>query len=208
MKAKEKIVPQQREGGEKNIDHTLAAIDENDAKKLFMIARNRLMDVNHWHEYASPITANFHLTDPQGHEVNRAAEKGDYFKINLPGPSRSEGEGEDWVRIEAIEETGNPDGYEESIAIRVRPAPDPRERGENVAHFFSDSATSSFVIERNAEKVTAAVYGRNEATNTKTTNIIDKVRNTVVGMSAKMGFSDVQWKNLVKGLLNNNKNTA
>lgn len=194
-------VPPQEEGTKKDIDHTVATADENDAKKLFMIARNRLMDVNHWHEFSGPASATFRLTDPHGKELKRTVEKGDLFKIDLPAPGPTEGKGFDWVKVETIEEQGNPNGGKESIAIRVRPTPSPLTPGEETAHFFQEIATSSFVLERDGNKVTAAVYGRNEVPNTETHNIIDKVRNAIVGSTAILGFSNVQWKSLIKGLM-------
>jgi hypothetical protein len=194
-------VPPQVEGVKKDIEHTVTTADENDARKLFMIARNRLMDVNHWDRYSGSVTSKFRLTDPQGHEIDRTAEKDDYFRIDLPAPGSAEGKGYDWVRIETIDDNPDPDGVKESIAIRVRPSPNPLEKGENVAHFFKDSATSSFVLERKGNQVTAAVYGRNEIPNTETSNVIDKVRNAVVGATAIAGFANVQWKNLLKGLI-------
>jgi hypothetical protein len=198
---KRSIVPPQKAGTRKDIEHIIMAADENDARKLFMIARNRLVDVNHWHEYSGSLSATFQLTDQYGKEVTRTAEKGDYFKINIPAPGSSEGHGFDWVSIEAIEDIGNPDGDIERIALRVRPASNPKEKGENVAHFFSEDSTSSFILERLGNQVKAAVYGRNETPNTSTSNLIDKVRNIVVGVTAILGFSNVQWKNLVKGLI-------
>lgn len=200
-KSKKPTVPPQEEGTKKDIDHTVAGIDENDARKLFMIARNRLVDVNRWKDFSGPASATFRLTDPQGKELNRTAEKGDLFKIDLPAPGPAEGKGFDWVRVEAIEETGNPDGEKESIAIRVRPSPSPVTDGNDTAHFFNDKATSSFVLERNGKNVTASVYGRNEIPNTETNNLVDKVRNAIVGSTAILGFSNVQWKGLIKGLL-------
>jgi hypothetical protein len=197
----EHIVPPQHEGTKKDIEHTIKAADENDAKTLFMIGRNRLMSVNHWHEYAQPITATFRLSDEQGKELKRTAEVGDYFKIDVPAPGPTESNGIDWVRIEAIEDRSDPNGNDELIAIRVRPAPDPTSANDDVAHFFKDSATSSFVIERHGRTVSAGVYGRNEKPNTETNNIIDKVRNAIVGTTAILGFSNVQWKNLAKGLI-------
>ncbi len=194
-------VPPQEEGTKKDIDHAVTAADENDARKLFMIARNRLVDVNHWREYSGPASATFRLTDQHGNEVDRTVEKGDLFKIDLPAPGPTEGKGYDWVRVEAVEETGNPNGENESIAIRVRPTPSPLTEGNETAHFFKESATSSFVLERHGREVTAAVYGRNEVPNTKTNNVIDKVRNAIVGSTAIMGFSNVQWKSLLKGLI-------
>jgi hypothetical protein len=197
-------VPPQIEGAKKDIEHSVTTVDENDARKLFMIARNRLMDINHWEKYSHPVTATFRLTDPEGRDIERTAEKGDYFRIDLPGPGTVEGQGYDWVHIEAIDDRSNPDGANESIAIRVRPSFNPQRKGENVAHFFKDISTSSFVLERNGKKVTAGVYGRNEVPNTETSNVVDKVRNALVGATAIAGFSNIQWKNLVKGLIETN----
>lgn len=201
--ADEAIIPRQKEGAKKDIDHTVVAADENDARKLFMIARNRLVDVNHWHQYAKPITAVFWLTDSNGNKVDRTVEKGDHFKIDLPGPGSVEGSGYDWVRVEAIEDKSNADGPAEYIAFRVRPASDPKQQGENVAHFLNDRSTSTFALMRDGSEVTAAVFSRNEVPNTKTTAMTDKVRNTVVAATAVMGFSNIQWKNLMKGILDN-----
>lgn len=195
------IVPPQEQGAKKDIDHTIDTADENDARKLFMIGRNRLVGINNWHEYAGSLSATFRLTDPQGNEVDRTAEKGDYVRITLPAPGPAEGSGHDWVRIEEIEDQSDPNGADELMAIRVRPSPSPQEKGENVAHFFKDQSTSSFVLERHRNKVTAAVYGRNEVPNTETSNLIDKVRNAIVGATAIAGLSNVQWKNLVKGII-------
>jgi hypothetical protein len=200
-KETEEIVPPQQEGSQKDIDHIVEAADENDARKLFMIARNRLVNVNHWREYAGPLSATFRLTDANGHEVDRTAENGDHLKIDLPAPGPAGGGGFDWVRIEAIEDRSNADGRDEYIAIRVRPTSDPQKKTDGIAHFFTDEATSSFVLERNGSKVKAAVFGRNESPNTQTSNVIDKVRNAVVGTTAIAGFASVQWKNLIKGFI-------
>jgi hypothetical protein len=196
-----RIVPHQQKGARKDIEHTVNAIDENDARKLFMIARNRLMNVNEWHRYTGRISATFKLTDASGKELNRTVEKNDFIKIDLPGPGSVEGKGFDWVKIEAIDDKSKPDGTDEHLALRVRPCSNPEEEGKNVAHFFSDDSTSSFIIERHGREVTAAVYGRNEIPNTETTNKADKVRNALVGATAIAGLSNFQWKNLIQGLI-------
>lgn len=198
---KEKIVPSQQEGGKKDIVHRVTANDLDDARKLFFIARNRLLEVNCWDQLAGMASAKFVLTDDHGNEIDRTAEKGDYLKIDLPGPGSVEGEGFDWVYIEAVEDKSDSTGPYESIAIRVRPCSNPKMKGENVAHFFDDSATSSFVVERVNKEVTAAVYGRNEVPNTSTSKVVDKIRNAVVGTTAIAGLSNAQWKSLVKGLI-------
>jgi hypothetical protein len=199
---KEKIIPSQKDGGKKDIEHSVTAVDNDDARKLFVIARNRLLDVNNWDKVSGALSAKFRLTDNKGFEVDRTAEKDDYFKIALPAPGPAEGKGFDWVKIEAIEEKSDTSGPYESIGIRVRPASDPTQNGENVAHFFDSDATSTFLVERHDKKVTASVFGRNEKPNTKETDkVVDKIRNAVVGAGAIAGLSNVQWKNLITGLI-------
>jgi hypothetical protein len=201
MNSDKPTVPQQNEGTEKDIDHRVTANDLQEAHKLFEIARERLRDVNHWKELSGPATARFTLTDAHGRELTRSVQKGDLFKIDLPAPGSKEGEGYDWVKVETIEDQRTPDGEKETFAIRVRPAQNPQTPGDETAHFFSNKATSSFVIERDGRKITAGVYGRNEIPNTETESIIDKVRNAIVGSTAILGLSNVQWKSLTKGLL-------
>lgn len=201
MKDLESVIPPQLEGARKDIEQVVVTKDPNAARALFETARKRLLDVNHWDQLCGKVTSNFRLTDQDGKPLGRTAQKGDYFKIDLPGPGTMEGNGYDWVRIESIEDLPDPAGGKESIVITVRPAPSPESKGENVAHFFNHHATSSFVVSREGTEVKAAVYGRNELPNTGTTQMVDKVRNAVIAVSAILGFSDVQWKNLVKGLL-------
>jgi hypothetical protein len=198
---KEKIIPEQHEGGKKDIEHHITAANENDARKRFNISRNRLMNINGWHDVAGTLSAKFTLTDVQGHELNRTAEVNDFIKINIPAPKHAEGEGSDWVQIETIEDKSDPDDDYEIIGFRVRPVGDPKQKGENVAHFFNQAATSTFMIERHGNKITAAVFGRNETPNTETNTLIDKIRNAVVGATAIIGFSNIQWNSLVKGFL-------
>jgi hypothetical protein len=193
------IVPEQTEGTRKDIEHTVTAVDDNDARRIFLIARNRLVDVNHWHEISTP--GHFQLTDKSGKEVDRTAEKEDYFKIDVKAPGPIEGSGYDWVFIESIDDHSDPEGHEEHMAMRVRPSSNPAEASDNTAHFFTEAATSSFIVRREGRVITASVFGRNEIPNTVTSNLLDKVRNAVVAVSAIAGLSNVQWKSLVKGFI-------
>jgi hypothetical protein len=158
-----------------------------------------LLGVNNWHHYAGKLAADFQLTDSNGKEVNRPVEKADHFKIDIPGPGPVTGDGFDWVQVEAIEE--NEEGEEQSITIRVRPATNPNNERKDIAHFFSDDATSCFMVKRQHNTVTAAVYGRNEKPNTQTETLSDKARNAAVAGGAITGFSKLQWKSLVNGLV-------
>ncbi|HEY0732951.1 MAG TPA: hypothetical protein VGD33_11070, partial [Chitinophagaceae bacterium] len=161
--------------------------------------KQRLFSVNNWHDYAGKLTADFQLTDTNGTEVNRLIDKGDHFRINIPAPGSQAGEGYDWVKVEEI--TEGEDQGNKFAAIRVRPASDPCNDNSDVAHFFSEQATSSFVVKQEGNKLIAAVYGRNEKPNTGVEKLLDKTRNALVATGAISGFSKLQWKSLVEGLL-------
>lgn len=195
----EDIVPEQQTGSESNTEAVEVLADSSSAKSFYTIVKNRLLNVNNWHYYAGKLTAAFKLTDARGKEVKRSVQKGDYFKIDIPGPGSTTGEGYDWVQIEAIEEQNREDT--DSIVIRVRPASNPQNDRPDVAHFFSDEATSSFLVKREGNKVIAAVYGRNEKPNTDAGKVVDKARNAAVATGAVTAFSKLQWKSLVTGLL-------
>jgi hypothetical protein len=193
------IVPPNETGNDSNNEYSIQKNDASTARQLFQIAKQRLLNVNEWHQLTGLATAAFRLTDEKGNKVHRSAQLGDHLKIDIPGPGTVTGEGNDWVQIEAIEENATDD--KEIIAIRVRPTSNPQNNKEDVAHFFSEEASSTFSVIRQANTVTAAVHGRNEKPNVETENIIDKVRNVIVAATAIAGMNKPQWKNLVKGLL-------
>ncbi len=148
---------------------------------------------------AGALSATFQLVNSEGSEVQRKAQKGDYFKIDIPGPGSESGEGFDWVQIEEVESTSSPDG--ERFGFRVRPTDNPQNRKDDVAHFYSEMSTSSFVIERKNNKVTASVHDRNTKPNTDADTAIDKIRDAVVGAAGVATFSKIQWKKLTDGLV-------
>jgi hypothetical protein len=195
----EDIVPEQQSGIETNTETSVEFNSLEEAKTFYQKVKRRLLNVNDWQKFAGTLTADFQLTDKDGKEVNRTAEKDDYFKIDIPGPGPVTGDGFDWVRVEAIEENEEEDM--QSIALRVRPAANPNNERKDVAHFFSVEATSCFMAKREKNTVTAAIYGRNEKPNTDTETIVDKARNTAIATGAITGLAKLQWKSLVNGLV-------
>ncbi len=194
-------LPPQEEGAEKNIEtkEELNSIEE--AKELFTEAKRRLLNVNQWDKLCGKLSAVFKLTDEKGNGIEGDPKVGNYFKIDIPGPGTASGKGYDWARVEEVEENKNEQEDSESILIRVRPSDNPSTNDNNIAHFFSDKATSNFVVSREKKVVTAAVYGRNEVPNTSTNKPLDKTRNAVVGTTAIAGFSNPQWESLANGVL-------
>ena len=198
----DKVIPENRKGAKRDniclrefntVEEAIAEYDQ---------AKARLLNVSSWHSYAGKGTAEFQLTDETGQPVTRAAKEGDYFRINIPAPGNIGGDGYDWVQIKTITECIENQGDLIYTAITVRPSPNPNNTERNTAHFFSDDATSTFIVQRHGTILTAEVHGRNEKPNLNTENILDKARNLAVTAGALLGFSDIQWKNLVNGILN------
>ena len=192
-------IPQQQEGSKMDI---YAHKDFNNtaaAKACYAQAKTKLMEVYRWYEVCEVPVSTFMLTDTAGNEVKRWAQEGDYLKIDIPGPGTSTGDGYDWVKVESILEESTPDT--DVISMTVRPAANPQHVDDDTAHFFQDSATSTFQVKRVGTTLHAEVHGRNEQPNTATDQVLDNVRNTLVGWSAKLGLSFPQWKSLVSGLV-------
>ncbi len=194
------LVPPQENGGQSDTSHSATLKTAEDAAELFSVAKNRLLDVSNWDKLCGPLTGTFFLTDDQGNIVKRLAKPGDYLKIDVPGPGSETGDGYDWVNIETIDEKQMENGLEE-IAVKVRPSQNPVKNKAATAHFFKEDATSTFIVSRQGNVVTAEVHGRNEMPNIKPESAIDKVRNALMALSAILGFSTTQWKQLVKGLV-------
>lgn len=193
------IIPEQNTGKAIDAESHLALGDDVEAKDFFEQAKKRLQHVNQWEDYAGNLSASFQLIDGNGNEVQRAAQRGDYFKIDIPGPGSESGKGYDWVQIEDVVNKTTDEG--EIFGFRVRPTDNPKSEKEDVAHFYSEDSTSSFLVERRGNVVTASVHDRNTKPNTDADSTIDKIRDAVVGAVGVMTFSKIQWQNLTDGLV-------
>jgi hypothetical protein len=179
------IVPAQFTGDQSTSKHSVSVSSAATAKQVYLNAKERLLNVNEWKKMCGPHSADFQLTDQNRQPVEGKAAIGYLMRIDLPGPS-----GYDWVVIEAIEDKDSPTGNSSYITMRVRPT-------DNGEHFYEDSATSTFVVERIGTRITATVYGRNEVPNLRR----NKLRNLLITIATVLGFQKPQWKSFVVGLL-------
>lgn len=193
------LTPANTEGKEITAEACVTFSNDAEAKSFFTQAKQRLLAVNDWGKIAGKLSADFQLTDVKGKEVNRTVQKDDHFKIDIKGPGSKAGNGHDWVRVEDVKEVHNPDV--DSVAIRVRPDSDPQTSNNNIAHFYSEKSTSTFVVTREKNRVTASIFDRNIEANEETGEPLDKLRNAAVGLAAKFGFSKLQWKALADALV-------
>ena len=193
------IVPKQRTGRAIDAKGSLTLKDENEAKSVFAIAKNRLQNVNEWADVAGNLSATFQLVNADGIEVQRSLQQGDYFKIDIPGPGPKTGDGFDWVQIEDVEDKSSSDF--ESFSFRVRPSQNPQNKSEDIAHFYSRDSTSTFTISRKGCNIESAIRDRNTKPNKSVHRPLDKIRDAIVGTAGLLTFSKIQWENLIDGLL-------
>ena len=199
MKDKTNLIPEQKSGAESDTAEEVTLNSVEEAIAHFKIVKNRLLNVSEWHSVSGKASADFTLTDYHGNAVNRLAREGDFFKIKISAPQNETGEGFDWVQIKSIEESSTSENSE-LLAIKVKPASNPTNSDPETAHFFNDEASSTFLVKREYKTITAEVHGRNEKPNTDA-SLSDSIRNVFVALGAMLGFSKVQWKSLVLGLI-------
>lgn len=192
-------IPTNESGAAINAENSCELKTLNEARDFYKIVKNRVLDVNNWQKLAGKVLASFQLTDDKGEPLNRLAQQGDYFKIDIPGPGPRAGDGYDWVQIKELKE--QKEGETESISIMVRPAKDPSNSSDDVSHFFSEESTSTFKTIREGTKISTSIHDRNAKPNTDVDSVTDKVRNAAVGAGAISGFAKIQWTSLVNGLL-------
>lgn len=190
-------VPIQKKGGFHDSESTKTCTD-SDVYSQFDLLKQRFFSINQWKSYAAGASADFRHFDPSGKPAERMPKKGDFIRIDIPGPGNQEGKGYDWVEIVNLShrDTGN----EESYLMICRPCQDPNQPEGNIAHFYSTAATSNIRISREGNTLKVGVYGRNEKPNFQA-GFADKIRNFFIGIGGMFGFSKIHWKNLAEGLI-------
>ncbi|MFC3559111.1 hypothetical protein [Pedobacter jamesrossensis] len=190
-------VPPQITGSFIDVVEVVTLKSKEQARIFFELVSQRLLSVNEWGRYAG--ISEFKLLDKKGNKIDRQAAKGDYIRIDVPGPGTKSGRGYDWVKVESI--VFQHSGDEQLISLQVRPTHFPLGESAVTAHFLRHEATSTFIVRCLGKQVFAEEHGRNELPNTVEGSIVDRGRNFLVGIAAKLGMSYPQWKRLVKGLL-------
>lgn len=197
-------IPEQYEGKQLDLNAGRDFSDEQAAKNFYLLVKRRLLRAFEWYDIAEIPAATFTLSDPHGAEILREMRVGDVIRIDIPGPGSPKGDGYDWVKVDKIDEDHEEHG--DLFSITLRPTSNPTETDEEVAHFFTNLATSTLLVRRVGTHVEVEYHGRNELINDQSESITDQLRNAVVGFAAKMGFSFSQWKSLIEGMIKDDKN--
>ncbi|HET6226082.1 MAG TPA: hypothetical protein VFF27_07365 [Bacteroidia bacterium] len=195
------IIPKQFIGTQTGATSKIKLDTRHKALLVFKEARERLLDINNWEKICGSGSAEFTLTDGNGEPLNGTTPKiGHLIRIKLPAPANKDGDGYDWVRIEEFEESKSLVSDSELYGFRVRPVENPKNKSGNTAHFYTDHATSTFLVIRYSHTIFALERGKNEVPN-NSDSWLSTIRNKLVAITAMIGLSKPQWKKLVEGIL-------
>lgn len=180
---------------------------EYQAANRYLILRERLMDINRWGDFANKLKAIFCLTDFNGVSINfRKPEAGNLIRMQLSGPPNIDGSGYNWVRIEQIENAIDDLNKIEWMKLKVRPLENPFDKKEeHLASLYQIDSSSTFVIIRDNLTVWIFELGSHKIINSKLKFAIKNAHNTLVAFAAFAGVSTSQWKLLVSGIMNYQK---
>lgn len=198
---KQELIPTQQIGQQTDAEEEKILINADEAKAAYQIAVQRLLEVNKWHKISKMKASCFAVFDSNSFPLETPVKEGDFIRIDIPGPGTSEGDGFDWVYIEKLEQYSNLETDVDFTFFVARPTKVPGITGGEVAHFFTEKATSTFLVFRRENILNVEVHGRNEVPNTKHQNLLDSARNLIVNGGSAMGMSFVQWHLLVAGIL-------
>lgn len=193
-----KGVPAQKFGGFHDTE-SRKVFEQDLIPEKFKILKKRFFSVNNWENYSGKAFAAFRLYDFEGNPADREPQKGDFIRIDIPGPGEPEAKGYDWVEITDV--CFYQDSFSESISITCRPSVNPQnKKSRHIAHFYSSASSSTFMISRNIAHLKAAVYGRNERPNWNAP-FLDIIRNLATAAGGMMGIAKIQWKQLTDSFL-------
>ncbi|WP_114941511.1 hypothetical protein [Mucilaginibacter endophyticus] len=201
MKTALEQLPQQKTGRQTDFTYEQKFDTLDAAHKAFHAAAGRMLSVNNWHDYAGAGSAEFTLCNNQGQELEVMAEEGFFISIDLPAPGPDAGGGVEWVLVEKLASEGGAHTAEEYVLMTLRPVADPRKAAAEIAHFYTDESTNTFIVRRDGLVLSAGAHGRNETPNNEVVGLHDKIRNTAIALMARVGLSGGQWQKLVNGLI-------
>lgn len=193
------LVPPQKAGSRTGATMSVETLTRHQARFLFAKAKLRLMDVNQWSCLCGTTAINFRITDAEGQLLDTAnPEIGNLIRISC---SVNDDESSHyWVRIEQFEDHKDEFVDEEHAGFRVRSVKSPLDAEED-ACFYEEHQTSTFLIIRKGNSVIALERGRNEQMHNEPVSFFAKVRCMLVSLRSMAGFSDPQWKKLMKGII-------
>jgi hypothetical protein len=177
-----------------NASRVYPTIEE--AESAFQNFKANLFLVEYWNK-ASEI-ASFAHYDQNGSEQppHKPFVIGSMIKITLPGSGK-----DDWVKVLEIS-----DMTPMEIVVTVQPSFDPTiadAQDKHTSHFFVDSSTNNFCLQRTDKKLSFYVIGIGEQTNTEdSAGVLETIRNVATSnVGYFLGIQKTQWQTFCENFI-------
>lgn len=176
------------------MEYSITLHDIDDARDMFLLAKDRLLDVNDWNNLYKSNDYSFLLTKPNGSKLHRDARIDDRIKISA---TNNNGNSSDmWVRIDKIQYDFFPDVNSESISMLLEMSYSPSGDGVDTPN----RPVESIVLKREHNSLTAHCNIGNElpALEDKTPN---EQINTKTDLHPILSIPNEQLEQLLQGLI-------
>lgn len=195
-----KRVPEQRIGRCTDTYSSIKIEERNTSDAVYASIKNRLLHVNNWSLYAHLTNTDFILLDKNGNNSDGWATEGSFIKIRFSKLQKIFFAPYDFVHIAQL--VNEPKMVGDALVMQLRPAHNPKKKGNEIDHFFTSEASNTFILYRDATKIYLSLHGRNEKINLNVAHLAKKMRNITLATFGILGISNLQWKSLAEGLLN------
>ena len=192
-------IPTQSKGGFHDTVNMYCAENQREADIFYNRLRSRLEAVNAWETYSDKVKTGFALFQPGTRNTTTALEEGNLIRIDIPGIGNPRGKGYDWTKIVDIQK--REDGDYPFFSFTVKPCPFYGGSEEPVAHFYTEDASSTFIVRRFGTCIYAEVHGRNAVENCTDGDLLDNLRNKSVAIGSKLGIGNLNWLAFTESLL-------
>lgn len=196
----DRLIPSQQKGKQLDLQEKKAFSDHSSALAAYEKVLNNLLRPQLWQQLCGKGSAAFEVIGKEHLKpTDDTISEGDYIRINIPGPGPGSGDGFDWVKVSLIKEEKHANA--KRAGIKLVPCANPLNENDTPSHFFTDESSSTLTVELSDTTVQTFYHGRNEEPNNETGKVTENIRNTLVAAGALAGLSEIQWRKLLKGLL-------
>ncbi|MCB0695814.1 MAG: hypothetical protein KDC07_00535 [Chitinophagaceae bacterium] len=138
------------------MEYSIKMNDIDDARDMFLLAKDRLLDINDWDCLFAGSEYSITLTNSKGAKLHRDARVNDL--VNIAAANNMGNSSEMWIRIKAIQYDFFPDVRSESISILFCLSFSPSGNGVETA----SAAEETIIIKREYDTIIAHCNTGNE----------------------------------------------
>lgn len=187
-------------GSENNAVSFIDCNSETEAFDRFRRFSQKLTEINGWNQYAGKNPTSFYLHSKEENKL-AVTQLNDLIKIKMPAPENKLGNGFDWVAVNKIE---NIEEREVKVfLLQMRPHSCAESANGNIAHFYTQEASNTFILAKKNKIIQFSIHGRNEVANTNRVGFLHSLRNFFVAGGGIFGGSKVQWQDFTEEFLKN-----